>query len=186
MPLIIQTFEDITVEVKRIWDQLDLFRTKNIDLSRRRVINASPSINKNDYVIRAEIENLTSGNGQVSTITEVTQVIEGNIGQLDFFIDHTLAILNNASQQLFLASDFTVGSYLIAVKGAALGNNIDFRLNIDAVELLTGTLLQDTVSSGVVTADAVLTKDVPITLDLTKVGTTFPGRDLVLSLRKAG
>ena len=55
MPIILQTFDDVTAEIKRLWDQLDLLRTKNIDLSRRRVINASRSVNLNDYIIREEL-----------------------------------------------------------------------------------------------------------------------------------
>lgn len=56
MSLILKTPEDFTNEIKRVWDQLNLLRTKNLDLSRRRVINASPSINSHDYIIREELD----------------------------------------------------------------------------------------------------------------------------------
>jgi len=68
--LILKTSEDLTNEIKRIWDQLNLLRTKNLDLSRRRVINASPSINNNDYIIREELEEAIKGIPKaISTIT---------------------------------------------------------------------------------------------------------------------
>ena len=77
MPLILPTFEDVTAEIKRLWDQLDLLRTKNLDLSRRRVINASPSINDNDYVIRAELDSAIAGIPQaISTITLIEKATE--------------------------------------------------------------------------------------------------------------
>lgn len=184
---IIGTIEDAAREIKFLQNQLNLLRTKNIDISKRRIINASPAIGDNDYVIKSQLDDIdVSVPAAVTNITEITEITGESIQQLDFFISHTIAILTNASQQIYLASDFTVGSFLIAVKSPALGGPIDFKLKVDAIEVLIGTLLQDAVSSGVVTADAVLTKDIPITLDITKVGTTFPGRDFLLSLRKAG
>lgn len=83
MPLIIQTFEDVTSEVKRLWDQLDLFRTKNIDLSRRRVINASRAIDLHDYIIKEELNEVISSIPLSSIIREV--VIDSPIEEISTF-----------------------------------------------------------------------------------------------------
>ena len=60
MPIILNNLDDVTREVKLLWDQLDLLRTKNMDLSRRRVINASRSLATHDYIIREELDEVRS------------------------------------------------------------------------------------------------------------------------------
>ena len=77
MSLILKTPEDITNEIKRLWDELNLLRTKNFDISRRRVINASRSINLHDYIIREELnEVIDSIPEAIIRTTIIEKVIE--------------------------------------------------------------------------------------------------------------
>lgn len=174
---------NINREIKSIWDYLNLIRTKNLDFHGRRVINASRSVNDNDYVTKAELDEIGTGESgtSITNVTELTEV--KGIAQVDFFIDHTLAILINAGQQIYLESDFSITSYLAAVKIASTGKDILFTVKGDGVEIITGSLTENLLSSGVVTVEGILPKNVAITVDLTQIGTTFPGSDFLLSLR---
>ena len=176
-------------DFKLLQDRLVQLETHNINLRRRRITNASPAIDSNDYVIKADLDTLEEriatakplGNRPAKQVT-VVESAKG-FSQLDFFVDHTLAILANASQQIYLADDFVVGSYLVAVKIAPTGLSIEFTVKVNGVSVLTGTLGDGLVTSGVISQEATLSKNVPITVDITKVGSTFPGRDFSLSLR---
>lgn len=52
----ITNFQEAENAIKELQNQLDLFRSKDIDLSKRRVVNAAPSRDQYDYVVRKELE----------------------------------------------------------------------------------------------------------------------------------
>ena len=73
----VRTFLEASREIKSIQDYLNLIRTKNWDFHRRRIMNAAPSVNSNDYVIREELEELRKlieGIG-VSTVQIIRETI---------------------------------------------------------------------------------------------------------------
>ena len=52
----VSNFTDLNLVLREMRTELDNLRTRNIDLSRRRVVNAAPSVNEYDYVVRKELE----------------------------------------------------------------------------------------------------------------------------------
>jgi hypothetical protein len=52
---VVKNFNDVNVVVKQLQDQLSQLTTKNIDMGKRRVVNASASVDQNDYVIKSEL-----------------------------------------------------------------------------------------------------------------------------------
>ena len=54
----ISSFDDARIVITQLSDRLERLETKDINFKRRRITNASPSIDSHDYVIQAEIEDL--------------------------------------------------------------------------------------------------------------------------------
>lgn len=54
----VKTIEDVNIALREIWNTLDNYRTNNLDMKKRRTVNASPSVDKYDYVVRKELEDL--------------------------------------------------------------------------------------------------------------------------------
>lgn len=52
---VVKSFQDVNIVVKQLQDQIDLLLTKNIDLGKRRIVNAAAAVNDNDYVIKSQL-----------------------------------------------------------------------------------------------------------------------------------
>lgn len=52
----VNNFNDVNDALREVYDILDGLRTNNLDMKKRRAVNASPSIDKYDYVVRKELE----------------------------------------------------------------------------------------------------------------------------------
>jgi len=64
----IQSFKDTESEIRKLRNELDLLRSKNIDLKQRRIVNAHSSIDPYDYVIRKELLRI---NDSINNITRI-------------------------------------------------------------------------------------------------------------------
>ncbi|MGQ9845896.1 MAG: hypothetical protein ACUVQP_00125 [Bacteroidales bacterium] len=62
----IRTIEDAQIAIRELYDFVDLMRSKDIDLSKRRVKNASPSEDLYDYVVRKELNDLKEETGVIA------------------------------------------------------------------------------------------------------------------------
>ena len=74
---IIKSLEDAQVAIRELYGLFDKFNSKDIDLSKRRVVNASPSKEPYDYVVRKELTDSignTTNNVVSSGSTSVRQV----------------------------------------------------------------------------------------------------------------
>lgn len=56
----IKTLQDAEIVIRDLHNQLDKFRSENIDMSKRRVVNAHPSRDDYDYVVRKELQEATT------------------------------------------------------------------------------------------------------------------------------
>ena len=61
--MVITSFVDVQNWINNYQPQLDALRTQNLDMAKRRVINASPSVDSGDYVTKGEISSLIAGSG---------------------------------------------------------------------------------------------------------------------------
>ena len=99
-----------------------------------------------------------------------------------FQIDGALAIGSNLAPLVSIPTDQPVGSGIFRVKEAPDGDDLVIVLKLNGVAWLTLTIADGTTSVAPTPAALVaagpLTADGLITLDITSVGTTFPGADL--------
>lgn len=51
----LKSFDEVSNELDKLRRRVDLLFSKDIDMKQRRVVNASPSVDPNDYVIRREL-----------------------------------------------------------------------------------------------------------------------------------
>lgn len=54
----INSLSDAEIVLRDLHNQLDLLRSENIDMNKRRVVNATPSRDLYDYVVRKELEDV--------------------------------------------------------------------------------------------------------------------------------
>ena len=52
----IDSFKDTSDALREVWDRLDNLSSQNIDMKKRRVVNATPSRDLYDYVVRKELK----------------------------------------------------------------------------------------------------------------------------------
>lgn len=71
----IKTIEDAAREIRRVSDELDKLRSLNLDLNGRRVVNASPAKDKNDYTTYQQVLDLLGSDSQkLKTESGILQV----------------------------------------------------------------------------------------------------------------
>ena len=87
----IQTFKDVENEIHKMRNELDQFRSRNIDLTQRRIVNAHPSVDAYDYVIRKELLDKIQG-VQGTTIQQVQNVTLFDKGTFGFSIQGSLIV----------------------------------------------------------------------------------------------
>ena len=63
-----QATPDIQQSFREVWDVLEVLLSRNLDMGRRRVVNAGESVSPGDYVTRFELE-------------RAVQALEAKIGQ---------------------------------------------------------------------------------------------------------
>lgn len=71
----IRSFEDAQIAIRELFNYVDYLRTQNIDLNKRRIKNASPSVDLYDYVVRKELEDL-----RPTISTEVASTVAARSG----------------------------------------------------------------------------------------------------------
>lgn len=77
--MVIRTFDDVTMELRRVKDELDRIRSQNYDLNGRRVINAGRAVKGSDYITKDEVLELLVSSPEI-------QKIEPGFLQVDFVI----------------------------------------------------------------------------------------------------
>lgn len=55
---VIKTLEEAGREIQKLWNQVDSWKSLNLDINRRRVINASPAEQDHDYIIKAQLDEI--------------------------------------------------------------------------------------------------------------------------------
>ena len=51
----ILNFRDVEIELTQLRNELDKSRSRNLNMGQRRIVNAAPSVDEYDYVIRKEL-----------------------------------------------------------------------------------------------------------------------------------
>jgi hypothetical protein len=114
-----QSFDDVNAILRDVFATLDNLRTRDLDMAKRRVVNASPSQNEYDYVVRKELEQFTRGttvSATPSTATGFYTVVFSNSG--------TIRTAQYASSPYIMKRRSAVlGVYAVAVEPPSAGTS---------------------------------------------------------------
>lgn len=97
----------------------------------------------------------------------------------------TLSVRSNAAPLLTLPKARNVAAVVALVKRAPTNQDLKWDIMAGAAKWASLTMTKDSTSVTLVTGLAALPADTPITLDITQVGTVFPGADLTVMIRFA-
>ncbi|MBI3667255.1 MAG: hypothetical protein HY236_13695 [Acidobacteria bacterium] len=106
-------------------------------------------------------------------------------GQFHFQVEGILGVLDDAAPPLSVQQSFSMRDVYAQVKTAPAGANLEVRVSQDGQEIARCTIADgQTVSPPVDGAElGVLTGGGTLALDILSVGTTYPGRDLTVTIR---
>lgn len=68
----VTNFDDCNVLFREVFGELDKLRSQDIDMQKRRVVNASPSQKTYDYVVRKELLDIIGKGGGTESVTQTT------------------------------------------------------------------------------------------------------------------
>lgn len=121
--MVITSFVDVQNWINNYQPQLDALRTQNLDMAKRRVINASPSVDSGDYVTKGEISSLIAGSG--GTVKNTVGSQNPTTGSSS--PDPTIAHLNQrqifTSLQQFAGNIFNKGTLFSTEVAILFGNS---------------------------------------------------------------
>lgn len=72
----VKSINDVNTALKEVYDFIDAFKSRNLDLKGKRVANAGPSQDDYDYVIRKELYSLNSNVGEAKQVVTTSDQIE--------------------------------------------------------------------------------------------------------------
>jgi hypothetical protein len=124
------------------------------------------------------------------TINTYTQLVDGGQrtlsgGQFNFQVEGILAILDDAVPGVSVQQSFSIRDVYAEVKEVPVGAAIEVRVK-QGTEIIATCSIADgeTIGDGVNGAELpVLVAGSTLTLDILGVGTTYPGRDLTVTIR---
>lgn len=165
----VASLADCNVLFREIFAKLDKLGINNYDLQKRRVVNASPSVDLYDYVVRKELLDLA---GKGSGTTEATTVTEGSrYYSIVFTTAGTARVATYASgPYIFKRNSVSVIACAAAVTPPTSGT-ASFNLLHNGVAILNNdiTLLTTTASLEVVTSTDFTSSPISFAVDDTLV-----------------
>ena len=106
----------------------------------------------------------------------------GPVAGFTLQVDGTLAIQSNAAPAFYLNTPFVPGAVKVYLKTAPTGAALTINLNAGGTTWMTLTIPAGsttvTATATQIAAAGMITANTDVTLDITTVGTTFPGSDL--------
>ncbi len=106
-------------------------------------------------------------------------------GQFNFQVEGLLAILNDAVPAVSVQETLSIRDIYASVKSAPTGADLQLQINQGGILLASLSILDGQVASTPVNGAGlpVLQSGSNLSLDISAVGTTFPGRDLTVTIR---
>lgn len=157
--------------------QTDKLVTKDIDLHGRRTRNAADALLNQDYVT---LNQLTSALANIKAQTNVISV--GGGGRVySLFRDGILGIQSDCCQRSFILAALTPTTVRCDVKDAPTGADLIIEIFQSATLWATVTITDGTVT-GMVAPPGGLSSGNYFRVDITQVGTTYPGGFLTVTV----
>lgn len=169
-------------------DKVDQLTSRDLFLHGRRIRNASPSAKSDDYVIQKELTDL-----QVSLEKKIQSSIAGvDTGVQRFYSlikNGTLAIESNCTNNILIVETKNPRNSTLFIKATVKNAPVDDDIILDIYQNSTIWYPNLTILDGGVSvvgnnslATGVLTYGNSWRVDITNVGSTFPGSDLVITI----
>jgi len=98
-------------------------------------------------------------------------------------VSGTLSVRSNAAPLVSLAKQRNASEVVALVKQAPLGADLKLEIKVGDAPWATLTILAGQTSAQLGSQATAIAKDALIVLDVTGVGTTFPGADLTVIIR---
>lgn len=190
----IHTLNDAIVAIRELYNRVESFETKDIDMRKRRAVNASPSVDPYDYVVRKELQDFQP------TVTTQTTTQSGVATS-----DYDLAIFNIAIDATLVVRDDVCPYHIVAIpqgssaditvvyaqaKVPSVGSSIKLRVwknyneptktQMFIIEIPADT--NDVQKLTSFDATALLENDY-LSVDVTQIGSVSPGGTVVLKIK---
>ena len=188
----INTIQEAQQVINDLQNQIDTIRSKNWDRHQTRIVNAHPSVDPYDYVVRKELDRLGG--------TTVAERVEGGYDKCTFgiAIDSVLYVANDTNPRYICAANSLTLKWMAGiVKVPAVGSGITCRFNKNPVDpqspqddelICNFAFLESEMGTVKIlsTDDFLITEFVLsdlITVDVTEVGATTPGGGVVFVMK---
>lgn len=177
------TLHDAELAFRELQNTVDTLSTKNIDLRQRRIVNAHPSVDGNDYVVRRELEQeVRSISSSISSrVTDFYTIVFNSSGDIS---------AGSKVAPPFIITRTGIALYgLAAVIDAPVGSSASFMLQLNdedifntPIVILDGELISEH-NTDLDLAQSTFAVDDVITLDVLSVGLTTPGSKASVELK---
>lgn len=185
-----RTWFELEQTLKELFGFKDQFTTQNLDFHGRRIINAGHSVDLDDYVIRRElIDRIGGGLSQPPLVKK--SVTTGVYDKITFGVGIGASVtIGTDLTPPFIWSNPAAGRpsiIMVACNTPPTGDDIDFDIKRGGTSIFTagkftipnGTGIKTVVSSTTAfTAGLTFTRPNVMSLDITKIGATTPGRGI--------
>jgi hypothetical protein len=202
MPRRVNKIEDVNDALRELYEFMDYMKGKNIDLHRRRIINAHPSVDLYDYVVRKELidrvgEGLTGrnivqptrssggGTGPTTTPKDIPADFEA-YDKITFGIGlgRSVEVGSDVTPPYIWTNKATAKPTIIAVAAniPPVGDDLEFDVLLNGTPFVSyslpaGTGSKTVLHAGISSGPTIHRYDV-ISLNVTQTGGTEGGRDV--------
>jgi len=184
------TLQDCIRAIKEIDEQLTNTRTRDIDMHKRRIKNASPSQDDYDYVVRKELRDGIEENTTLNFTGGSSVSAEGfYLRTFGYGVNRNLTTGTNLLPDLIIPFPSTTLVKIYAkVKVAPTGATAIADINLLGTSILDGSKITIPISStAVVEIDTFTTTNFTegqvLTFDMDQIGSTIPGQTLVVTMK---
>lgn len=175
------SIQEVQSAINEIYNRLDTLSVKNWDRKQTRIVNAHPSVDLYDYVVRKELLEATGK----STIENVT---EGSSNKCTFGLGINSLVLvgNNQCPPYIVARRSGLKlNYVLAVAGVApTGSDIQIQTRVGSTPIFSTPLVIPAGSLAVVEkvdfAVSTFTFKQIILCDVLQAGSSYPGTNIVV------
>lgn len=194
----IRTLLDVEAQLKEFEHALDMLRSSDIDMRKRRVVNASPSVDPYDYVVRAELleQPLVASRTVVRTGGVSTPSPDFDYCVFGLGVNSEITVGTDQTPHHIVAAPFTSSGHsatLVKVyaqaKVPSQGADILFSVyknkGVDDVKMFDMTIpFNNFTVQTLETFDSTHLEDEDfLSIDVLEIGCAFPGSDLYVKLK---
>lgn len=179
--------EDAFRAIRELQEELDKITLKNWDFHQRRIVNAHPSVDDYDYVVRKELREFEGG-GETTLVGGTTGIGGEYIRTFGYGIASNLVTGVDLLPPLIVTWPSTLLKIYAKCKVAPTGANAIADIKLSGTTILDSSKITIPAgSTSVITINTFVTSSFSetnvLTFDMNQVGSSVPGSTLVVTLR---